>query len=81
MSTDTQTALPGDLIYLPSEYRSLVELRTKHLCAIFNTSRETIRTRCKTGKLPAPLADSEARRPRWSAAAVNAHLAKQAGVQ
>lgn len=57
MNTNTQSALPGDLAYLPPEYRSLVELRTKHLCLIFNTSRETIRTRCKTGKLPAPLAD------------------------
>jgi predicted DNA-binding transcriptional regulator AlpA len=75
------TNAPGDLAYLPPEYRGLVELRVRDLCAIFRTSRETIRVRCKQGKLPAPVPDSEPRRPRWSAAAISAHLAKQVGAQ
>lgn len=32
------TNAPGDLAYLPPEYRGLVELRVRDLCAIFRTS-------------------------------------------
>jgi predicted DNA-binding transcriptional regulator AlpA len=79
MSDNTNTqALPGDLAYLPPEYRGLAVLRTKQLCAIFSTSRETIRKRCNAGKLPAPIADSDPHRPRWSAVAINELIAQQA---
>lgn len=68
------TFAPGDLAYLPTDMRSAVELGTQDLMRLFKVSRESIRGWRIEGRLPPPIARSPHRRPRWSAAAINAML-------
>ena len=78
-TTNTPQAVPGDLIYLPPEFRGRVELNRRDMTTLFNLSRETLRLRVASGEMPAPLpASADLNYHRWSALAVNAFIAEQA---
>lgn len=68
---------PGDLAYLPVQFRDHAELGQKQLCAVFGTSRETLRLRALRGEIPPPLPGRSPNRPKWSALAINEHIRLQ----
>ena len=72
--TNTAQTLPGDLAYLPAQFRNHVELGQKQLGEVYGASRETIRLRHIAGELPPKLPNRPLNRPKWSATAINEHL-------